>query len=122
MTEVFYTDEFGDWFRGLDKSTRQAVERGVGWLEARGVALGFPYCSRLMQTDQALFELRVQAGGRPIRVFYAFDPRRDAVLLIGGDKTGDGRFYERMIPQAERIWLAYLREQEAGLHDDEDDD
>jgi hypothetical protein len=33
--------------------------------------------------------------GRPIRVFYAFDPRRTAVLLMGGDKTGDGRFYEQ---------------------------
>ena len=39
-------------------------------------------------------ELRVQSGGRPIRVFYAFDPRRMAILLIGGDKTGDDRFYD----------------------------
>ena len=39
-------------------------------------------------------ELRVQSGGRPIRVFYAFDPRRTSILLIGGDKTGNDRFYE----------------------------
>jgi hypothetical protein len=42
-------------------------------------------------------ELRVQSGGRSLRVFYAFDPRRSAILLIGGDKTGDDRFYERTV-------------------------
>jgi len=52
-------------------------------------------------------------------VFYAFDPRRDAVLILGGDKTGDGRFYERMTRECERIWNDYLAEQSAGLHDKE---
>lgn len=49
---------------------------------------------------------------RPFRIFYAFDPRRQAVLLIGGDKTGvsDKRFYAQMIPLAERIWQEYLDE------------
>lgn len=47
-------------------------------------------------------ELRTQCQGRPIRTMYAFDPRRSAILLIGGDKTGDDRFYERMIPLADR--------------------
>lgn len=55
-------------------------------------------------------ELRVQAGGRPLRIFYAFDPVRQAVLLIGGDKTGQKRFYEIMVPIAERIWKEYLDE------------
>jgi hypothetical protein len=55
-------------------------------------------------------ELRVQSGGRPIRVFYAFDPRRSAILLIGGDKTGDGRFYERMIPVADKLYDVHLDE------------
>jgi len=49
-------------------------------------------------------ELRVQSGGRPVRVFYAFDPRRMAILLIGGDKTGDDRFYERFVPIADRLY------------------
>jgi hypothetical protein len=55
-------------------------------------------------------ELRVQSGGRPIRVFYAFDPRRTAILLIGGDKTGDDRVYERMIPIADRLYDVYIAE------------
>jgi hypothetical protein len=44
----------------------------------------------------------------PLRVFYAFDPLRRAVLLLGGDKTGDDRFYETFVPHAERIWTEYL--------------
>jgi hypothetical protein len=53
-------------------------------------------------------ELRVQSGGRPMRVFYAFDPRRTAILLIGGDKTGDNRFYERMLPLADDLYDIYI--------------
>jgi hypothetical protein len=55
-------------------------------------------------------ELRVQSGGRPLRVFYAFDPRRTAILLIGGDKTGNDRFYEVYIPVADRLYDTYLEE------------
>jgi hypothetical protein len=49
-------------------------------------------------------ELRIQSGGDPIRVFYAFDPRRVAILLIGGKKTGDKRFYEKYIPIADQLY------------------
>jgi hypothetical protein len=55
-------------------------------------------------------ELRVQSGGHPVRIFYAFDPRRSAILLIGGDKTGNDRFYERMIPVAEKLYDTHLDE------------
>jgi len=55
-------------------------------------------------------ELRVQSGGTPIRIFYAFYPRRSAILLIGGDKTGDQRFYERMIPIVDRLYDQYIKE------------
>jgi hypothetical protein len=55
-------------------------------------------------------ELRAPSGGRPLRVFYAFDPRRSAILLIGGDKTGDGRFYERMVPIADQLYDVYIAE------------
>jgi hypothetical protein len=49
-----------------------------------------------------------EARGRPIRVLYAFDPLRRAVLLVGGDKTGDNRFYEVMVPKAEKVWRQFL--------------
>lgn len=53
-------------------------------------------------------ELRTQHQGRPIRTFFAFDPRRCAILLIGGDKTGDARFYERLIFLADRLYDEHL--------------
>jgi hypothetical protein len=55
-------------------------------------------------------ELRVQSRGKPVRIFYAFDPRRTAILLIGGDKTGIKRFYEEMIPLADRLYDEYIEE------------
>lgn len=113
MVEVIGTIEFEEWFLGLDDQTSKAVDLVVGLLENLGVRLGFPHSSAMAGASFALRELRVQAGGRPVRIFYAFDPERQAVLLIGGDKTGDDRFYERMIPLSEKIWKAYLEETRA---------
>lgn len=58
----------------------------------------------------------VQSGGKPLRVFYGFDPRRMAILLIGGDKTGDRRFYDRMAPVADALYDEHL----AGLAREKD--
>jgi hypothetical protein len=55
-------------------------------------------------------ELRTQAHGRPLRTFYAFNPHRKAILLIGGDKTGDRRFYDRMIPLADTLLDEHLQQ------------
>ncbi len=110
MVEVLGTSDFEAWFLGLDDQASKAVDLVVGLLEARGVTLGHPHCSAINGASFALRELRVQAGGRPLRVFYAFDPVRQAVLLIGGDKTGDDRFYPRMILLSERLWREYLEE------------
>ena len=65
-------------------------------------------------------ELRVQHQGRPYRVLYIFDPRRVALLLLGGDKTGDDRWYERSVPLADRLYDNYLAEIEE--EDDAKDD
>lgn len=82
----------------------------VGLLETLGVTLRSPHSSAIKGATFALRELRTQSHGDPLRIFYGFDPTRRAVLLIGGDKTGDGRFYERMIPIAEKLWRRYLEE------------
>ena len=55
-------------------------------------------------------ELRTQHEGRPYRTLYAFDPRRAAILLIGGDKTGNDRWYETHIPMADKLYDAHLEE------------
>jgi hypothetical protein len=87
------------------------IDRIVGILEAKGPHVPFPYSSGIAGSrHDHIRELRVQSGGRPVRVFYAFDPRRSAILLIGGDKTGDKRFYETMIPVADRLYDEYIEE------------
>lgn len=102
------TDEFSEWYISLTEKDADAVAVNVERLEQQGVALGHPYSSAIQGAKEPLRELRVQSGGRPLRMFYAFDPDRQAVLLIGGDKTGDARFYEVYVPKAEAIWREYL--------------
>lgn len=108
MPEVIACDEFRDWYWDLEESDQDAVQRVVDILEVAGTNLGFPLSSAIEGSRYALRELRIQSGGKPLRVFYAFDPARQAVLLIGGDKTGNKRFYDEMIPVAEAIWESYL--------------
>jgi hypothetical protein len=108
---VEYTDEFGAWYEGLIDPIQDAVDRAVRLLEARGPDLPFPHSSGLSGSRHPhLRELRVQIRGEPVRIFYAFDPRRTAILLVGGHKTGDTRFYQRMIPLADRLYDVYLAE------------
>jgi len=57
-------------------------------------------------------ELRIQHQGRPIRVLYAFAPQRTAILLLGGDKTGNNRWYKVNVPIADRLYDEYLEELE----------
>jgi hypothetical protein len=108
MGEVIALDVFRDRYWDLGEKDQDAVYRVVSLLEQRGTLLGFPYSSALKGTTIALRELRVQSSGHPLRVLYVFDPKRQAVLLLGGDKTGDERFYETMIPKAEAAYEAYL--------------
>ena len=82
-------------------------------LERLGPQLRRPYADTIDGSRHSgMKELRTQAAGRPLRTFFAFDPRRSAILLIGGDKTGDDRFYERMILLADRLYDSYLDELE----------
>lgn len=107
---VNYTDEFGEWWQSLQVPVQERLYKVVSLLEIHGPNLNFPYSSDIRGSSIALRELRAQCEGHPYRVLYVFDPLRSAVLLIGGDKTGDARWYERMIPIAERIYKDYLDE------------
>ena len=121
--DVVTTDEFDEWYQALEYQHAQAVGKAVEKLEVLGVALGHPASSAIKGASFALRELRVQSGGHALRVFYAFDPRRDAVLILGGDKTGQSSkaFYSERIERCERIWKDYLAEQARGEHDQEDE-
>jgi hypothetical protein len=87
------------------------MERAVTLLEAAGPALGRPHADKVhLSRHPNMKELRVQSGGSPLRVFFAFDPRRMAILLLGGDKKGDDRFYDRMVPLADELYDEHLAE------------
>ena len=107
---VEYTDEFGDWWERLSEKEQVSVAASVKLLELLGLALRFPHCSDIKASRHGnLRELRVQHAGRPYRVLYAFDPRRCALLLIGGDKTGNDRWYEENVPVAQRLYDVHLQ-------------
>jgi hypothetical protein len=76
-----------------------------------GPALGFPHSTKVTTSRYPqIRELRTQSAGRPLRTLYAFNPLRTAVLLIGGDKTGDDRWYEKFVPVADRLFREHLNE------------
>lgn len=110
-TDPIFTNEFGEWFLGLDDRDTEAVTRMVDLLAIQGVSLGRPCSGTIKNSRHALRELIIQSKGDPIRVFYAFDPKRDAVLLLGGHKAGRDRFYEECIPKAEKLFDEYLSAQ-----------
>ena len=114
---VEYTDEFGEWFSMLTDAVQDGIDRTVGLLEVKGPRLPFPHSSGIeMSRHGHMRELRIQIGGDPGRIFYAFDPRRAAILLIGGNKAGDDRFYEITVPLADRLCDVHLIEiQKEGL-------
>ena len=109
--EVEYTDDFGQWWQELSEGQQDAVAVRVELLMEYGPNLPYPYSSDIKGSRHGVMrELRAQSGGRPIRVFYAFDPRRTSILLIGGDKTGNDRFYEEYVPVADNLYDEHLEE------------
>ena len=115
MAEVITTDLFDDWFGSLDEADKEKVAHYVDLLEQIGVALDHPYSSAVNGASRhggGLRELRVQSKGRPLRVFYRFDRRRNSVVLCGGDKQGvkEAIFYAEAIAAADTAydhWLEY---------------
>ena len=107
---VEYTNEFAHWWSALNADEQESVYTGVELLESEGPNLRFPHSSGVSSSKHGqLRELRVQHRGRPFRLLYAFDPRRCAILLIGGDKTGDDRWYAKYVPIADRLFDEHLR-------------
>lgn len=110
MWEIVTVEMFDKWFLGLNEAEQTDVLAVIELLQVKGPQLGRPYADALENTQDIknLKELRIQHHGKPYRVFYAFDPKRKGVLLCGGDKAGDKRFYKRMIPIAESEFLKYV--------------
>lgn len=107
--EIEYTDEFGAWWEHLGEKEQISVSASVDLLGLFGPGLSFPHSSDIRGSRHGnLRELRIQHAGRPYRVLYAFDPRRCALLLMGGDKTGQHRWYETHVAVAEKLYDVHV--------------
>lgn len=115
---VKVTDEYATWFTTLlkeDLGSATQVAQAVAALREEGPALGRPLVDRLKGTKiHHLKELRPGSRGRSeIRIIFAFDPSRSALLLLGGDKAGNWqRWYRDNIPLAEQLYLDYTADYE----------
>ncbi len=104
------THEYKVWFDSISIAEQDSIVASVEYLRRNGPQTGRPYVDTIKGSKFSnMKELRVTHGRRPIRIFFAFDPRRSAILLIGGDKTGQSRFYENMIPIADRLYEEHLK-------------
>ena len=113
--EIVFHREFETWFVNLDVDVQDSIAMVLDVLEAQGAALGRPYVDTIKGSDFTnMKELRVQHDGDPYRLLFAFDPQRQAVVLIGGNKRGDKRWYEVNIPIADRRFREYLEETSGG--------
>jgi hypothetical protein len=111
--EVEYTDEFERWWDGLSEEEQEEIDRKVHLLQVRGPTLPRPHADVIAQSRHSnVKELRGKVQQRQLRVLYAFDPRRTAILLIGGDKTGDPGWYDTFVPIADDLFDRHLRELE----------
>ncbi len=105
------TDPFLNWIKGLDDDAKEAIFEKLLVLRETGPSLGRPFVDTVKNgKHKNMKELRIQNKLRMFRIFFAFDPERKIVLLIGGDKRGDKRFYEKMIPIANDLYDKHLQE------------
>jgi hypothetical protein len=108
---VEVSDEFARWYDALAEDEWESVNGAVDLLVQFGPALGRPDVDTLKGCRYPnMKELRIQHRGRPYRVLFAFDPRRCAYLILGGDKTGDSKWYESAVRRAEAIYERHLIE------------
>ena len=109
MTEVYYTEAFETWWNTLNEEEQKKTAFVIRLLEEKGKTLALPYSrNKIYQARHELRELRVQYRGQPYRILYVFDPLETAILLLGGSKKGDDRWYKKHIPQAEKIYEEHL--------------
>ena len=116
MWSISTTKRFDDWYLALDDTDRENTLAAILVLKEKGPMLSRPYADTVYGAKHTnMKELRIQSKGNPIRAFFAFDPNRTGIILCGGEKTGkDKRFYEEMIPVADRELTAHLDELQRG--------
>jgi hypothetical protein len=109
--EIEVSDEFKDWYESLTDDECGSINGVIDALAQLGPVLGRPLVDTLNGSRYPnMKELRIQHQGRPYRILFAFDPRRCAYLILGGDKTGDAQWYVDTIRQADLIYTKHLEE------------
>lgn len=105
MWEVIYIKHFEKWWLRLPEHHQRRVLVRIETLKASGPELGRPTVDTIIGSRHSnMKELR--AG--TIRIMFAFDPWRRAVLLLGGDKRGRKQWYKKAIPLADTLYDEYL--------------
>ena len=110
MWAVITTELFNQWFDQQDESTQEKVLAALVVLEQQGPSLGRPLVNTVYDSKFInMKELRVQHRGKPLRAFFAFDPKRQAIVLCIGDKGNKKRFYKEMLATADQQYECHLR-------------
>jgi hypothetical protein len=103
------THQFEGWWDGLTEEGQSTVNAVVEMLQQHGSILPRPFSDVIVTSRHAnMKELRAKYQGALYRVLYAFDPRRCAILLLGGDKSGDPTWYDRHVPMADAMYDEHL--------------
>jgi hypothetical protein len=107
--DIEFTDEFGRWWDTLPLAAQEAIAHDVEVLGHVGPALGRPLVDNVRLSRHAnMKELRTQHRRSAFRILFAFDPRRSAILLVGGDKAGTSRFYAQAVREADHLYDEHL--------------
>jgi hypothetical protein len=109
--EIEYTDQFERWWDTLTEEQQDALDDRIILLAEVGPGLKRPVVGDVKHSRHTnMKELRVSLAGS-LRVLFAFDPRRYAILLIGGDKSGEwAEWYRHAIPAADALYDTHLAE------------
>ena len=106
---VIYSEEFQEWLGEQVEELQDETLANLGVLKQIGPSLGRPRADTLKGSSlNNLKELRFEFERAPIRVLYAFDPNRQALIMVAGDKSSDKRWYEKNISVAEKIFAKHL--------------
>ena len=111
MWKIVQTETFRDWFLEQDVDVQSDIVEVATVLKNCGPQLGRPYVDTVKESrHKNMKELRVQSQGQPFRIFFAFDVKRQAVFLIGGNKKGKNRFYRQIVPLADQLFDKFLED------------
>jgi hypothetical protein len=109
---LVYLDHYTNWLEAQEEELQNEALAQLGVLKQIGPTLGRPRVDTLKDSNLPnLKELRFVHNGAPIRILFAFDPKQQGVVILGGDKTGDKRWYKTNIPVAEKLYAEHIEKQ-----------